>query len=403
MTGVKWFGHGGILGTLVGLAVLSLACEDERWESQHVPVQTFGVAETPVWEVGGRSGAEVSDVGESEILHRIAGAKRLADGSVAVALQGPAQVRRYGPDGTHLWTVGRRGAGPGDFQRPAVLESCSGENGIVVYDEALYRVTTLSTNGDLVATWSLPFEGSPPYQATCAPNGRMIYHGWGALPNDPGIVRWRVPVMWAVEGSGPHIVRDSVQAHERVLDDQTGSYMDRPWSKQLVLGGTDLGVWIGTGDEYLLELVGWDGLPIAAARWSGRDLMATQQDADRFREELVAGMDGDTRERWVRESWPGWEQLLPSRVPAYSKLIANSEGLVWVGSWEGELWLSRLRGHPGTRWDELDGSGMWVRQVTIPANMSPLDFGAEWVLVVVRDDLGAERLAVYEFQGVVVA
>ena len=44
----------------------------------------------------------------------------------------------------------------------------------------------------------------------------------------------------------------------------------------------------------------------------------------------------------------------------------------------------------------FDRSGVWRRQITIPNSMSLLDAGADWVLVVVRDDLGVERVGVYE-------
>ena len=388
-------GHGGEVAVMVaGLCASSLVLSCDR-ESRQLSVQTFRLAEDPVWEVG-RSGTEDADMEEHEILHLIAGAKRLADGRVAVALQGFAQVRIYGPDGTHLWSRGQRGEGPGDFQRLKLLETCSGENGIVIYDLALHRVTTLSTQGDLLSTWSVPFEDSPPYNAACAPDGRIVYHSWGGFSNEPGIVRWQVPVSWTAEGSGPHLVRDSVPANERILDAETSSILDRPWSKQLVLGGSDRGVWIGTSDDYVLDLVGWDGSPIITARWSGRDLTVTQEDRDRFRDELIGDLEGQSRENWIRDRWPGWEEWLPSRVPAYARLIANADGVVWVGSWEGEHWVGRLPGHPDARWDEIDSSGMWVRQVTIPVNISPLDFGADWVLVSVRDELGVERLAVYE-------
>jgi hypothetical protein len=46
---------------------------------------------------------------------RIAGVVKLPDGSIAVADGGNAEVRIFAADGTYQRTVGRRGAGPGEF------------------------------------------------------------------------------------------------------------------------------------------------------------------------------------------------------------------------------------------------------------------------------------------------
>ena len=60
-------------------------------------------------------------------------------------------------------------------------------------------------------------------------------------------------------------------------------------------------------------------------------------------------------------------------------------------------WLQRSPGHPGKRWDVFDPTGERVLPVTIPTNMRLLDAGEDWVLVVVRDSLGVQTLAVYPF------
>ncbi len=380
------------------VSIILASCGYEREDEERGPARMLKLDDTPILTIGSRAEEEDGEVEDHLIMHRIAGGKRLADGSVVVALQGSAEIRKYGPDGNHIWTTGRTGQGPRDFQRPRILETCSSEDGITVYDEALWRVTKLDEKGNLVTTWNLPFSGNPPYQATCAPDGRMIYHGAGAFPSEPGRIRWRVPVVWAENNFNVHILRDSVPAHERIFDGEgeTASYMDQPWSRQLILGGTGQGVWIGTGDDYLMELIGWNGgSPIATARWTGRDLTATPEDEEQNLEEIVSGMEDERREKYIRESWPEWQELLPSRVPAYSRLIVSSTGTAWVESWEGEWWLSRLQGHPGTEWNGFDESGAWIGQVKIPATMSPLDFGEDWVLVRTKDEWGVERLAVF--------
>ena len=372
------------------VALPTLGCEPDPSEIEEGPEPTH-LAEAPIWSVG------TTDGPDAEIFFRVAGGKRLDDGSVVVGVRGAFEIRKFGADGAHLWTAGRRGVGPGEFVQLRLLRRCSGDR-VVVYDRAAARVTEFSQEGERLSTWPVAHQGDLPYQFTCAPDGRIIYFTPGQLPTQPGIVRWHVPVSWAAKGSGAHLIRENVPGPERILSDD--SYWDRPWSKELVLGGTNDGVWIGTSDDYLLELVGWDGSVIRTLKWSGEDLTATQDHVDQLREEFLQTEDGEeARNRFLRESWPDYEEVLPSRVPAYSGLMVLDDGSLWVGRWEGLTWgLPRLPGHPGKRWDVFDPSGELVRQVIVPNNMSLLDAGADWVLVVVRDDLNVQRLAVYEME-----
>ena len=380
---------------MAGLAAIALlfvlwSCADPSeysGEDEEAPAGA-SLSDEPVWVVGSADGPE------AEIFFRISGARRLSDGSVVVGVEGFHEIRKFGPDGAHLWTAGRRGQGPGEFERLQLLRGCSEER-VVAYDRSIFRVTEFSQDGERLAAWQLPSGASVPYEVTCAPDGRIIYFTAGQFPSETGIVRWHVPISWISRGmQGAQLIRDEVPGPERILDDD--SYWDRPWSRRLVFGGTDRGVWIGTSDDYLLELVGWDGTVLDTLAWSGRDRAVTQADIDQLQDELTEGDDEETKARFFRESWPDYERVLPSTVPAYSHLLVLEDGTLWIGQWDGIMWLPRLPGHPGKRWDIFDPSGNRVRQVTIPSNMRLLDAGDDWALVVVRDSLGVQTLAVYE-------
>lgn len=360
---------------------------DYSGEDAEAPARA-SLLDDPMWVVGGADGPE------AEIFSRISGARRLSDGSVVVGVEGFHEIRKFGPDGEHRWTAGRRGEGPGEFERLQLLRSCSEER-VVVYDRSIFRVTEFSQNGERLAAWQLPSGESVPYEVTCAPDGRIIYFPWGQFPSEAGIVRWHVPISWISRGlRSAQLIRDEVPGPERVFDDE--GYRDRPWSRRLVFGGTDQGVWIGTSDDYMLELVGWDGAVLDSLAWSGRDRAVTPADIDQLQDEFTEGDDEETKALFLRESWPDYERVLPSTVPAYSHLLVLDDGTLWIGQWDGVMWLPRLPGHPGKRWDVFDPSGKRVRQVTIPSNMRLLDAGDDWVLVVVRNSLGVQTLAVYE-------
>ena len=268
-----------------------------------------------------------------------------------------------------------------------------------MYDASIFRVTEFDQEGERLATWQLPSGEGAPFQVTCAPDGRIIFFPAGHFPSEPGIVRWHVPVLWVSSDTrSPQLIRDEVPGPERALEVGDGGYWEIPWSRQLVLGATNEGVWMGTGDDYTLEFVGWNRSVLDTLDWAGRDQAVTPADIDQLRAELTQGYDEQGMARFLRESWPDYERVLPATVPAYSDLLMLDDGTLWIAQWDGVWWLPRLPDHPDKRWDVFNPSGEHVRQVPIPTNMRLLDAGEDWVLVVVRDSLGVETLAVYEFR-----
>lgn len=77
------------------------------------------------------------------------------DGTVFV-LDGIAhQLRAFGPDGSHRWSVGREGEGPGEFLAPVGLTiHASGD--IWVIDPEVQRATVVGPSGKVLATHHLP-------------------------------------------------------------------------------------------------------------------------------------------------------------------------------------------------------------------------------------------------------
>ena len=89
------------------------------------------------------------------LFGNITGAVRLEDGSVVVGDEQSREVRMFDARGRHVWTSGREGEGPGDYQGLWLLRRCQGAT-VTVYDWQLKRITELDSEGRVIGTLSAP-------------------------------------------------------------------------------------------------------------------------------------------------------------------------------------------------------------------------------------------------------
>lgn len=354
------------------------------------PQATLRLAEEPTLLIGAQEGPE------EYILHNIDGAASLADGSVAVAVRGSHQIRKYDSQGRHLWSQGRLGEGPGEYQGVMLLRGCTSDESIATYDIYNRRITKLDGTGRLIADYPLEFEGARPYVLECSASGRLVFSAWGTMQaEDPGPHRWEVPVAFTDSAESDIVLlRDNVPGQERVQyfeDDQRTLNGPRVWGRRIVLGATDAGAWLGTGDAYELEFLDWDGATVRRLRWEGPDLEVTREDVDRRREILRAQYRNRDDPNWrpaFQRRWDSERALLPSVFPAYSSILVPRGGGVWVESY-------RRPGQGEREWLLFDGDGAWARTLSMPARMVVLDAGDAWVLVQETDEVGVQRIAQY--------
>ena len=380
-----------VLGGLValGLPVPSAGQDD--------PVRTLRASAEPLVSIGPGQGVD-----SPYELFQVEGALRLADGSVVALSQGHYEVRRFGPDGRHLWTAGRYGEGPGEFELPVLLATCSTDDRIVIYDRAQYRVTTLNGDGELVDDYLFDFGDRTPYGViTCAPSGRMVFTQYGndsQRPGREGPYRWLVDMIYSDgEGASPQVFRRKVPGADRMLFFLNGVPVTegpRIWGRTVLFAPIDNGVWIGTADNHEIELVDWDGTTIGRIQWNGPGTEVTEEHIGAYRDELYEAFRSEGRDDWEQRFngyWDFQRPNLPDRFPAYTKLII-ADGLIWVRHF-------RAPGQPEQHWLGFNDDGVHVATMFLPSRMKVQDLGPDWVLAVVADPLGTEQLVVHALEG----
>lgn len=372
---------------MLALAVLAATpiAAQEVVESAAPRHPDLTIAEEPIVRIG------MLDGPLEHIFGNVTGAVRLADGSIVVGDEQSHNVRRYDANGRHLWTSGRQGDGPGEYQGVRLLRNCPGAE-ITVFDWIVNRVTGLDRDGDVVNTRALNAAGASPYgEPACSADGRLVFTPW---PEDAvqeraagESYRWFVSLRYAV-GDSVTILRSGIPGAERTRLEMG----DRPaeWGRSTVFAVANTGVWYGTADDYELEHVDWTGRVTRIARWAGPDLAVTDEQVQRYRDYL-SGLDRysdrEGRRRFEREVWPERRAYLPERFPAYESALALPDGGVWLRT---HRWRA-----PVEELHRLDREGTWLRRLMMPTGSVLLDAGPDWVLVRQRNEYDVPTVALY--------
>jgi hypothetical protein len=147
-----------LLSLSISLSVSLGACSDPESPEGALNIE---------WVITG--GVDTLATTASELLAAPADLHRLRDGRLLVSDGMAHAIQVFAPDGAHLATLGGPGQGPGEFNRPASLES-RGDT-ILVVDHLNGRIQFLSTDGEYLT--SVPVRAG--YDPSLTPDGLVIH------------------------------------------------------------------------------------------------------------------------------------------------------------------------------------------------------------------------------------
>lgn len=362
-----------------------------RYGANDRPPATWRVDATPILAVGGVAGEGAAE------FAAVMGVARLRDGSVVVANQSTNELRVFAPDGTHRRTLGRRGRGPGEFDRLSQLMRIGDT---VVGVDQNRRGEAFAPDGKLVRSLPIPLfdEGQFPSYIGFLRDGASVL-----LALDPPSDTTRS----TLTATGALGVRTSSGAT------RTLAHIPMYETRKLPMGFVP----VFLGPVYRAAVfpdrtcVGW------AARWEvtcyvpngamkTRTIRATSQgpvtedDKRVFRDGFMRANRSVPREQaeaTVR-SFP-----FADRRSAYGRFVPATTGELWVGEFviSEEVFLGRTGlGSPdvATKWSVLAPDGRWIADVTLPAHFALLDAGEDYVAGVLRDDDDVESVVVYRLR-----
>ena len=167
--------------TLSALALAAAHHPARAQSAQPRPTTELRLSAEPILSIG------MLDGPDEHLFGGINAGALLADGSVVVSDRQHFRVQRFSAEGEHLWSRGRAGEGPGEFEYVRIAEGCASEESIVVYDIWSQRVYVFDGEGNLVDEYRFLYNGLPLREFGCAPGGHLAFLGSSVQMGGEGV------------------------------------------------------------------------------------------------------------------------------------------------------------------------------------------------------------------------
>jgi hypothetical protein len=354
---------------------------EEAWTVTPEPVLHIGVVEGPeeyrFTVIGG--------VGQH------GGTWQQSDGTIVAADAGSRQLRRYAPDGTFLNSWGGRGDGPGEYR----TLSASPYRGDSIRANDQGRYVFYDSQGNLGRTIALDLteiDTSGERPIPIASTGFMLSFEDGTflatrvpafVLRTPGEVLYPVWTFFRYSPDGELMDTIGVYQAPEIRSPAEGSaLLSLPFPEEFVFTADDAHVYVGSVGRFEIRRVSLTDGTESLLRAPYVDLTTTDTHRAEFRNAA----------RFVAEANPSFADMqsveralleieFPETVPAFSQLITDSEGYLWVRHY-------KLRGSGGTEtWSVFAPEGYALGTVETPERLQVRQIGLDFIMGIWTDEL----------------
>lgn len=334
---------------------------------------------TPTVEI-----AATSPVGDVQ-FEFAASATRLPSGEIVVAEGSAGALRVFNASGRPARTVGRRGAGPGEFQYVSWIGQCG--DTVVAWDFVQRRFSFLNDSARVIRQ-TAPVTGAIPFTVACSRRASLIAaHAWGSPPR-PGtapMFRYQAPLVFLDHNATIAKQIDSVASGEMAIIG--GGAGPRPLGKYTHLAMSSTALYVSTGDSAVIQVYGHSGASLGAIRTNVARAEPSQRQVDLAIEAAIAFGPKPLRDR-LRPAMQALER--PRQLPPFSGLLVDALDILWV--------VLSFPGEGATRLRALDSQGGTLGEVHIPADLRVFEIGRDYILGLHETAEGEQFIRLYELR-----
>jgi hypothetical protein len=378
-----------VLSHAVLIAALSALCS-----TAVLPAQTslLRAPAVPQVDASYRRTIGRADGDAHDRLAGVAGAVRLSNGEIVVANRGTHELRWYDANGSWLRSVGREGAGPGEYRHVSSVLRLRGDS-LLVSDAILARHTLYDRAGRLVRSWPMANAGSSAFAEPFAQlsDGSFLSVLSQPTSKPPGHLQYASAVVRSIADA----VRDTLvsfaggESFNMACGRGGSCNVGVPYGVTAMAAALGDRIFVANGERYeLLETGPAHGVtrtirravppvPLTPAR------LAFYRDSA---EESVKPA--------ARAAYRASIARAPVRrtMPYFSALIADDGGRLWLGRPQGA-------GDAQRAWDVLTPDGALLGTVTLPAALRVMHIAGGHIVGVTKDDDGVEYIEVRRLIG----
>ena len=350
----------------------------ESLEPLWAPGEQWSVDSLPIVDLAkGGSGPEYE-------FFRVRDAARLDDGRIAVANYGTSEVRVYGAEGGFLFSSGRAGQGPGEFERLTSVQPYRGDS-LLAFDYWAKRLTLLDSAGVVARVTSLFGQDGSLTDLYAFSDGRFLVQTAAIAEMASGQGRMRVPApLVLISDDGTVVDTVAVVAGFETYVFDRGDARP-PLPHQLHVAVRDSLVYIAEGEVLEFRVVAQDGTLRRIARLPRYSLEVPEG----VRDSIKAAMLSQELPPPLRPTMEAMASAIPTRRPASSGLTVDALGYVWLQEYVVDGSTSGPR-----RWLVFEPSGTWLGYVSMPPSFDLYEVGEDFVLGRSLDALDIETVQV---------
>ena len=355
------------------------------------------VAAEPALEIGSADGPETDQ------LYGVLDAIRLDDGSIAIADGGTNRIRIYDRSGRHVRDLGGSGGGPGEFGMLGGIGTAGGR-AIAAWDARRKRLTHFHPDGrvirEVAADARHGFGMVSPTVGWFADGTPVITPGFTArdlLGVAPGERRAPEHYLHVRLDGGIDTIAVLRGREEFVV--RRGRSLSAP---AVPFGRASHGAAGGDaffgGESDRFEVRQWSpsGELLRVIRAVIEQRPVTPAHLARYEEEQQGTAQRRNRVAAMVNAFAAAARLegadLPRRetLPFFDRILVDRSGHLWVKEFG-------FDSEPG-RWQVFGPDGAWLGALSTPAGLRVTDIGDDYVLGIVTDSLGVERVRLHALE-----
>jgi len=371
------------------LAATSLSAPIHAQPQSPADASAWTIGSQPLLVIGSLQGDAGGEFGA------IVDVVRGSDGSFAVVDNMSSAISFHSPDGALVAATGRRGEGPGEFQR--ITGAVSDPQGrLFVFDQGHQRITEFTFDGTRVGEARLT---RGPADRRIGGVGRFADGGWYA---------WEADQMLA---SGFDELAQDTVGYYRFADGEVGDLLGRVPGRvstefKVFLGGPairhalysprPLGVgWgecllVGTSDVPELRILDRTGNNVGELQLEVGTEPTTREHRDQWVSSTLAdaGEEAGFLQRMLVRSMSRRVRMA-ERIPFAHTVVVDELGYIWA---------QRFRppeGEGGAEWRVFTETGALAGTVTLHDRFRVMEISSDEIVGVQTGDLGEEEVRVY--------